>query len=97
MKELGAKVAEFGWCYVVTTGEERPHLLAARVDVVDGLLRCRTGKSSRANVERNPLVVLAFPAREEGAMSLIVDGAATADDDGLVITPTWAVLHRAAV
>lgn len=97
LEELAAKVAEYPWCYLVTTGEERPHLLAVKPTAVEGGLRCETGHSSRANVVRNPLVVLLFPPAELDGMSMIVDGEGEVNGDGIVVTPTWAVLHRPAV
>ena len=62
----------------------------------DGL-RVETGHSSRANVVRNPLVVLMFPPSQPDGMSLIVDGEGEVNGDGVVVRPTWAVLHRSAV
>jgi hypothetical protein len=96
LEDLPAKLAEYPWCYLVTTGDDRPHLLAVTPTVVKAGLRCATGQSSRANVVRNPLVVLVFPPSTVGAMSLLVDGRAEVDGDGVVVVPTWAVLHRPA-
>ncbi len=97
LEELPGKVAEYPWCYLVTSGEERPHLLAVKPAVVGAGLRCETGHSSRANVVRNPLVVLLFPPTETDGFSMIVDGEGEVNGDGVVVTPTWAVLHRPAV
>lgn len=97
LEDLPAKLSEYSWCYLVTSGEERPHLLAVKPSVVASGLRCETGHSSRANVVRNPLVVLMFPPALPDGMSLIVDGEGEVNGDGVVIRPTWAVLHRAAV
>ena len=97
LEELSAKVAEYPWCYLVTSGEERPHLLAVKLTVVESGLRCETGHSSRANVVRNPLVVLLFTPTETDGFSMIVDGHGEVNGDGIVVTPTWAVLHRPAV
>jgi hypothetical protein len=97
LEELADKLAEYPWCYLVTSGEDRPHLLAVKPSLVKAGLRCETGHSSRANVVRNPLVVLMFPPPESGGLSLIVDGEAEVNGDGVVVTPTWAVLHRSAV
>ncbi|MEY2521667.1 MAG: hypothetical protein QOJ66_232 [Ilumatobacteraceae bacterium] len=97
LEELADKLAEYPWCYLVTSGEDRPHLLAVKPSLVEAGLRCETGHSSRANVVRNPLVVLMFPPPDSGGMSLIVDGTAEVNGDGVVVTPTWAVLHRSAV
>jgi hypothetical protein len=97
LEELTAKVAEYPYCYLVTTGEERSHLLAVKPTVVEAGLRCETGHSSRANVVRNPLVVLLFPPVDADGFSMIVDGHGEVNGDGVVVTPTWAVLHRPAV
>lgn len=96
LEELPAKIAEYPWCYLVTSGDERPHLLAVKPVAVQAGLRCETGHSSRANVVRNPLVVLLFPPTEVDGMSMIVDGEGSVDGDGVVVKPTWAVLHRPA-
>lgn len=96
LEELAGKVADYPWCYLVTSGEERPHLLAVKPAVVEAGLRCETGHSSRANVVRNPLVVLVFPPADSDGFSMIVDGQGEVNGDGVVITPTWAVLHRPA-
>lgn len=96
LEELPAKLSEYPWCYLVTSGEERPHLLAVKPSLVKSGLRCETGHSSRANVVRNPLVVLMFPPTQADGMSLIVDGSAEVNGDGVIVTPTWAVLHRSA-
>jgi hypothetical protein len=97
LEELPGKVTEYPFCFLVTTGEERSHLLAVKPAVVEAGLRCETGHSSRANVVRNPLVVLLFPPVEPDGFSMIVDGEAEVNGDGVVVTPTWAVLHRPAV
>ncbi|HEY0520531.1 MAG TPA: hypothetical protein VGC84_13635 [Ilumatobacteraceae bacterium] len=97
LEDLASKLAEYSWCYLATSGDERPHVLAVQPSVTAAGLRCETGKSSRANVGRNPLVVLMFPPSDPHGMSLIVDGEASVDGEGVVVKPTWAVLHRAAV
>jgi hypothetical protein len=97
LEELSDKLAEYPWCYLVTSGEDRPHLLAVRPSVVKDGLRLETGHSSRANVVRNPLVVLMFPPAQPDGMSLIVDGEGEVNGDGVVVRPTWAVLHRSAI
>jgi hypothetical protein len=96
LEDLPAKLAEYPWCFLVTSGEERPHAVAVRPTAVDGGLRCQTGHSSRANVVRNPSVVMLFPPSDSTGMSMIVDGEASVDGDGVAVKPTWAVLHRAA-
>ena len=97
LEDLADKLDEYPWCYLVTTGEERPHVLAVKPSVVEGGLRCETGHSSRANVVGNPLVVLMFPPSQPDGFSLLVDGEGEVNGDGIVVKPTWAVLHRPAV
>jgi hypothetical protein len=97
LEDLPQKLAEYTWCYLVTSGEERPHLLAVKPTPVTAGLRCETGHSSRANVVRNPLVVMMFPPSQSDGLSLIVDGEGEVNGDGVVVKPTWAVLHRPAV
>jgi hypothetical protein len=97
LEDLADMLTEYPWCYLVTTGEDRPHMLAVKPSLVPGGLRCETGRSSRVNVVRNPLVVLMFPPPEPDGLSLIVDGEGEVNGDGVVVRPTWAVLHRPAV
>ena len=97
LDELADKLAEYPWCYLVTSGDERPHLLAVKPSVVKAGLRFETGHSSRANVVRSPLVVLMFPPPQTDGMSLIVDGEGEVNGDGVLVRPTWAVLHRSAL
>jgi len=96
LDEIPEKLADYRWCYLVTSGDERPHALAVKPTVVETGLRCETGHSSRANVARNPLVVMIFPAQQADGMTLLVDGEAEVNGDGIVVKPTWAVLHRSA-
>ena len=97
LDELPGKLGDYPWCYLVTSGEQRPHALAVEPTVVEAGLRCETGRSSRENVARNPSVVMIFPPQQPDGMSLLVDGEAEVNGDGIVVTPTWAVLHRSAM
>jgi hypothetical protein len=97
LEELADKLSEYPWCYLVTSGEERPHLLAVKPSIQRTGLRFETGHSSRVNVVRNPLVVLMFPPSQPDGLSLIVDGEGEVNGDGVVVKPTWAVLHRSAL
>jgi hypothetical protein len=97
LEEIPAKLADYRWCYLLTTGDDRPHALAVTPTVIETGLRCKTGNSSRANVARSPLVVMIFPAQQADGMSLLIDGEAEVDGDGIVVRPTWAVLHRSAI
>jgi hypothetical protein len=54
------------------------------------------GPGARANVVARPDVSLLWPPVAIDGMSLIVDGRARLDGEVIVVTPTWAVLHRPA-
>ncbi len=58
---------------------------------------CAVGRTARANIENNPSVTVLWPPAEHGGYSLIADGQASCDNQGLVtVTFTGAVLHRPA-
>jgi hypothetical protein len=97
LEDIAGKLDDYPWCYLITTGDDRPHVLAVKPTVVADGLRCETGRSSRANVVGNPLVVLMFPPPQPDGMSLLIDGEGAVDGDAVVVKPTWAVLHRPAV
>jgi hypothetical protein len=63
----------------------------------DGALHLQAGSGTRANATARPAVTMVFPSPLPGEYSLIVDGDATLDADGIRVTPTWAVLHRPAI
>jgi len=54
LEDLEAKLSEYSWCYLVTTGEERPHLLAVKPSLTGTGLRCETGHSTK-----RPLIAIA--------------------------------------
>jgi hypothetical protein len=96
--ELAERVAEYGFAYLVTVGDDaRAHLLAVLPEFVDGgLLIGGVGRHSLGNVDVHPTATLVWPPQEEGGFSLIVDGAAAAQDGEITVTPTKAILHRPA-
>jgi hypothetical protein len=95
---LRATAAEFGErAYLVTVNDQAtPHVASVVVAMVGDALVCGAGKSTRANVGVHPTATLVWAPTNGGAYSLIVDGEATASDDGVTIAPTSAVLHRLA-
>lgn len=99
LTELPAAVADRGpAAFLVTTGEERPHVVAVVVDVVDGALEVGAGRRTVANAAARPEVTLLWPAdAAHPANSLLIDGTASPADQGerLRIAPSAAVLHRA--
>lgn len=96
LSELETAMRDYGSGYLLSVDDE------GHVKVIAASVRCdgetvRVDGPSRgtsANVARNPLVTLLFPACEEHGMSLIVDATALDTGDGYTLTPTHAVLHR---
>ena len=98
LAELPVVLGDYPWGYLLTVADDgRPRVRAVPTNLVDGVLCCRTGDGARANVADRPNVTMVFPAATDGGMSLIVDGDAVAAADGIELTPTGAVLHRAAI
>jgi hypothetical protein len=90
-----------GDAYVLTVSDDgRPHAVHGSVRWEGDALTARVGRRSAANAGARPAVSLLYPARSGGDYSLIVDGTAIVASDGdehrLLVTPTWAVLHRPA-
>jgi hypothetical protein len=98
LERLGEQVERFGsWPYLVTvSGDGRPHAVSAAITWDGGVFQGDAGRHSRANaVERPTAVTLLWAPYEPGGYSLIVDGSAAVDADGiLTVTPVTGVLHR---
>jgi hypothetical protein len=95
---LGETLRDFDFAYLVTiTDDSSAHVVAVSPTVrddrvaVDGL-----GRRTLANAAVRSAVTLTWPPREAGGYSLIVDGTAVLDGEGITVTPSRAVLHRAA-
>ncbi len=98
LAELPEVLDAYPWGYLLTVADDgRPRVRAVPTLIVSGVLHCRTGEGARSNVATRSNVTMVFPPVGDGGMSLIVDGDAVAGDDGIALTPTGAVLHRAAV
>jgi hypothetical protein len=103
LEGLRAALAERGNnAYALTVSDDaRAHVVHAPVHWEDDVLVVAVGKRSAANAAARGSVSLLYPVRTEGDYSLIIDGtAAVASRDGgecLLVTPTKAVLHRAAI
>jgi hypothetical protein len=74
----------------------RPHVVSTLLRWEDGRIVVGAGRRTGANVSEHPIVTLLWPARHDGAYRLIVDGDARIEGDRVVITPTFAILHRVA-
>ena len=81
--------------FVVTTGDDGPHVVSVRVEWREDALVAGAGNRTAANVAERPALSLLWPASFDD-YSLIVDGSASAVDGSLRITPVRAVLHRSA-
>src|SRR5262245_34201285 len=90
-----------GRAYVLTVSDDgRAHAVHCPVSWVGDRLAIEVGKRTAANAAARPAVSLLYPVRTDGDYSLIVDGtavvAAGVEGNRLLVTPTRAVLHRAA-
>lgn len=98
LDELASNLQHYGLAYLLTVGDDqRPHAVAVRPTLdgrafqIDGI-----GRQTRANVEARPDVSLVWPPFEHGGYSLIVDGRAGLTEDGAMVEPGHAILHRPA-
>lgn len=98
LDELSGALADFTFAYLISVGDDhRAHTVAVDPSFAGGRFGVdRIGNSTRRNVAAHPDVTLVWPPREPGGYTLIADGRAELADDGLVVTPTRAVLHRPA-
>ena len=94
---LGEVLADHGPGYLLTASAEG-NIKAVTVEprLVGGVLRCGPSRGSGANLAANPAATLLFPPPVERGYTLLVDGTAVADDDGIAFTPVSAVRHRPA-
>lgn len=95
--ELADTLVGFGTGYLLTVDAEgRVKVVSVAPRLEEGRLVCAPSRGSARNLADNPRATLVFPPIRDGAMSLLVDGTATAGDDRIEVTPTSAVLHRPA-
>lgn len=95
---LEGALADYSYAYLLTVSDDgRPHAVAVNARLADGVLGAVVGTRSASNaVARPSCVSLVWPPTAEGGYSLIVDGDAVVADGTISVTPTKAVLHRAA-
>ena len=97
LERLGEALAGRGPGYLLTaSGDGRVKAVTVEPALVDGVLRCPASRGSAANLAVQPAATLLFPPAEERGHTLLVDGFASADDEGIAFTPASAVLHRPA-
>jgi hypothetical protein len=102
VERLREAVEQFGRTpFLLTVSDDgRPHAVGVVADWDGPALRAAVGTRSAMNAEARPLVSLVWPPFEEGGYNLIVDGDAELvsglEGTAVLVTPTKAVLHRAA-
>jgi hypothetical protein len=95
--ELAQALDGFGAGYLLTTRDGAVKVVSVAPALADGTLTVRgPGRGTLANLAANSRVTLVFPPREEGGMTLLVDGDGVVDGEDVRVTPTSAVLHRPA-
>lgn len=95
--KLADALADHGAGYLLTSSADGAvKAVTVEPTLVDGVLRCPPSRGSAANLAANPKATLLFPPREPRGHTLLVDGTATASDEGIDVTPASAVLHRPA-
>lgn len=97
LDQLATTLRDRPYGYLLTTSGGAVKAVTVTAEVVGGRVRMpvRSNGSAR-NLADNPTATLLFPPPEPRGYSLIVDGTATATDDGFVLEPATAVLHRPA-
>jgi hypothetical protein len=82
---------------LVTVSEEAtPHVVSVRVHWATGRMELGAGRRTAANVAVHSTVTVVWPTVTDGGYRLIVDGDATVSGDTVIVTPTFAILHRVA-
>lgn len=99
LTQLAEAIERYRFAYLLTSsGAGAPHAVAVRPSFRDGMLVIdEPGRRTRANAGERPAVALVWPPPDEAGYSLIVDGQAAVDGDGLRVVPARAVLHRPAL
>jgi hypothetical protein len=94
--DLAGALCKYGFAYLITVGKGgRAHVVPVTPALDDGRVTVNgLGRRSMANVTAHAFVTLLGPPATADGYSLIVDGHAKTQGNGLRITPTRAVLHR---
>lgn len=92
------QLERFATAYLLTTSGEKVKAVAAAPVLEEGRLRVSgPGRGSLANAAAHPDVTLMWPPTghtEPAGFTLLVDGTAAIDGEDVLVTPSWAVLHR---
>ncbi|MCK0113201.1 hypothetical protein MWU75_13720 [Ornithinimicrobium sp. F0845] len=98
LAELGEALGRHHTAYLLSGRNGRPHVAQVFPQLVGNVLVIvEPGRTARRTVPELPEVTVMLPPQDAGGHTLIIDGDARIRDDGaLELTPTHAVLHRAA-
>ena len=96
LRTVAAGQADFAYLLTVSD-DSRPHAVAVRVDIGDGVVSCEAGRTSCANAMARPDVSFLWPPGAPGDYSLICDGVASVSGSIVSVVPSRAVRHRPAV
>jgi hypothetical protein len=99
LAELADAMAVYRFGYLLSIADDgRAHVVAVTPTIAEGsLVVADLGRRTSSNVAARPAVTVLWPPAEPAGYSLIVDGQAAIDGDGMVtIVPERAVLHRPA-
>lgn len=92
------QLERFATAYLLTTSGEKVKAVAAAPVLEGGRLRVSgPGRGSLANAAAHADVTLMWPPTgrtEPAGFTLLVDGTAAIDGEDVLVTPSWAVLHR---
>lgn len=96
LDELSAAMEDYGFAVLAINGADRPHVLAVRPRLEDGVLVIdRVGRTVAEHNVSDPGVTLMFPPRADDGQSLIVDAVRLGViESTLTATPVSAILHR---
>lgn len=98
--DLGALQAEVeargSAAYLITIGPDRPHVVSAQVAWDGDHLVAGAGRSTAANIDRQPAVTVLWAAAPGDEYCLLVDGTAVVEGDRVLVRPDKAMQHRQA-
>ena len=98
LDDLARQIDRFGAAaFLLTVSDDgRPHPASVRVTrAADGTLHAPAGRRTSANATAQRGVTLLWAGPDDG-FALLVDGTAVLSEEGLVVTPTSAILHKLA-
>lgn len=94
--DLARLLTAYGSAYLLTASNDGRTKVITVDPVPEGrlLLVATPSRGAAANIAANPAVTLVWPPLERHGFTLIVDGTAVADEDGVTVSPEHGILHR---